>query len=179
MSILKKAILGLVSITVTVLVTKAVEQKLELTFFSSAMNSLWEWVASVGRWLARDVTLPFWIVLILLVLVVLLLVPVLILIYAKYFEKETPSEPEGSPLSEDETVAFVVVGKAIQDGRQFGIDEVRQYSQLSRIAAQNALDNLSRKQLIYLARDRMHYNYIDLTPLGREYFLELESSTAA
>lgn len=118
-------------------------------------------------------------VLLLLVLTTVLLVPFLILIYVRFFEKETHSVQQAAPLSQDETVAFVVVGKAIQEGHQFGMDEVRQYSQLSRIATQNALDNLMHKQLIYVARDRMHYNYIDLTPMGREYFLELESSTAA
>lgn len=175
MSILKKSMLGLVSIVATVLVTKAVEQKLELTFFSSAMSALWAWVVSVGTWFTRDITLPFWLFLSLLVVATVLLLLFLILIYVRLSEKETQSGQPRSPLSEDETVAFVVVGKAIQEGHQFGIDDVRQYSQLSRIATQNALDNLLHKRLIHVARDRMHYTYIDLTPMGREYFLELET----
>lgn len=179
MSILKKSTLGLVSIVATVLVTKAVEQKLELTFFSSAMSTLWAWVVSVGTWFTRDITLPFWLLLSLLVVATVLLLLFLILIYVRLSEKETQLEQPVAPLSQDETLAFVVVGRAIQEGHQFGVDEVRQYSKLSRIATTNALDNLIYKQLIYVARDRMHYNYIDLTPMGREYFLELETESLA
>lgn len=131
----------------------------------------------MGRWLVRDVTLPFWVVLTLLVLTTLLAVPSLIFIYVKFFEEKLHSTQQAVPLSQDETVAFVVLGKAIQEGHQFGMDDVRQYTRLSRIATQSALDNLMHKQLIYVARDRMHYNYIDLTPMGREHFLELENQS--
>lgn len=159
-------------------ITKFVESHYDVSIFGPAITWLLSGIVSVGQWIGRDVTLPFWMVLILLVLVALLLVPFLALVYARFFEKDTQLETFGSPLSADEKVAFIVVGKAIQEGDQFGVDEVREHSQLSRIATQNALDNLFHKQLIRLARDRMHYNYIDLTPLGREYFLELEASTA-
>lgn len=152
--------------------TKFVEGYYDVSFFSPAISGLWSWMGSFGIWFAGDVSLPFWLVMILLVLIVLLLVPVLALVYARYEKVETPS---GSPLTDDQTLVFVVVGNAIQAGCQFGFDDVLKNSGLSRIATQNALDHLARVGLVRSARGSYGLQYADLTPLGREYFLELES----
>lgn len=152
--------------------TKFVEGYYDVSFFSPAISGLWSWMGSVGSWFARDVSLPFWVVMILLILILLLLVPVLALVYAR-FEKVEP--PSGSPLTDDQTLVFVVVGNAIQAGCQFGFDDVLRNSGLSRIATQNALDHLARVGLVRPARGSYGIQYADLTPLGREHFLELES----
>ncbi|KWS51091.1 MULTISPECIES: hypothetical protein [Pseudomonas syringae group] len=152
--------------------TKFVESYYDVSFFSPAISGLLSWMGSVGSWFARDVSLPFWVVIILLILILLLLVPVLALVYARYEKVEPPS---GSPLTDDQTLVFVVVGNAIQAGCQFGFDEVLRNSGLSRIATQNALDHLTRVGLVRPVRGSYGFQYADLTPRGREHFLELES----
>ena len=152
--------------------TKFVEGYYDVSFFSPAISGLWSWMGSVGSWFARDVSLPFWVVMILLILILLLLVPVLALVYAR-FEKVEP--PSGSPLTDDQNRVFVVVGKSIQEGYQVGFDQVREISGLSRIATQNALDHLYSVGLVRPVRGSYGFQYADLTPLGRDYFLELES----
>jgi hypothetical protein len=61
------------------------------------------------------------------------------------------------------------VGKALQGGCQFGFDEVRETSGLSRIATQNALDHLYRVGPVSPTRGAYGYSYADLTPLVREH----------
>jgi len=136
---------------------------------------------SVGSWFARDVSLPFWAVMLALILIVLLMVPVAALVYARY-ERVEPvdgTSTDGAPLTDDQNLVFLVVGNAIQQGRQFGFDEVLKNSGLSRIATQNALDHLARVGLIRPVRGAYGGNYADLTPLGREHFLELEALTTS
>lgn len=158
-------------------ITKWVESQLNLSFFSPAISGLWSWIKSGGSWLARDVSFPFWVVMLALVLIVLLMVPVAALVYARY-EKVEPAAgaaAEGAPLTDDQNLVFLVVGNAIQQGYQFGFDEVLENSGLSRIATQNALDHLARVRLIRPVRGHYGGHYADLTPQGREYFLELEA----
>ncbi len=106
--------------------------------------------------------------------------PVALLVYARY-EKVTSvggTDADGAPLTDDQNLVFLVVGNAIQQGLQFGFDEILEDSGLSRIATQNALDHLARVRLIRPVRGAYGRNYADLTPLGREHFLELEALTA-
>jgi hypothetical protein len=153
-------------------ITKWVESQLNLSFFSPAILGLWSWIKSGGSWLARDVSFPFWVVMLALVLIVLMVVPVVALVYARN-EKVEPAA--GAPLTGDQNLVFLVVGNAIQQGYQFGFDEVLENSGLSRIATQNALDHLARVRLIRPVRGHYGSHYADLTPLGREHFLELEA----
>ncbi|MBJ2242500.1 hypothetical protein [Pseudomonas sp. MF6768] len=173
-----KKILGWVLGTVAAVpITKWVESQLNLSFFSPAISGLWSWITSVGSWFARDVSLPFWVVMLVLVLMVLLMLPVVALVYARY-EKVEPADSAstgGAPLTDDQNLVFLVVGNAIQQGYQFGFDEVLKNSGLSRIATQNALDHLASVRLIRPVRDHYGGHYADLTPLGREHFLELEA----
>lgn len=173
-----KNILGWVLGTVAAVpITKWVESQLNLSFFSPAISGLWSWMQSVGSWLARDVSFPFWVVMLVLVLMVLLMLPIASLVYAR-FEKVSPADDAsagGAPLTDDQSRVFVVVGNAIQEGYQFAFDDVRKHSGLSRIATQNALDHLARVGLIRAVRGSYGFNYPDLTPMGREHFLELEA----
>ncbi|ETK18212.1 hypothetical protein H097_12943 [Pseudomonas sp. FH4] len=158
-------------------ITKWVESQLNLSFFSPAILGLWSWMQSVGSWFVRDVSLPFWVVTLVLVLMVLLMWPVVALVYARY-EKVEPvdfASEKGAPLTDDQNLVFLVVGNAIQQGCQFGFDEVRKNSGLSRIATHNALDHLTGVGLVCAVRGSYGGQYADLTPLGRQYFLELES----
>lgn len=158
-------------------ITKWVESQLNLSFFSPAISGLWSWIKSGGNWLARDVSFPFWVVMFTLVLIVLLMVPFAALVYARY-EKIQPAAgvtAEGAPLTDDQNLVFLVVGNAIQQGYQFGFDEVLENSGLSRIATQNALDQLARVRLIRPVPGHYGEHYADLTPLGREHFLKLEA----
>lgn len=156
--------------------TKKVESYYDVSFFSPAISGLWSWMQGVGSWFARDVSLPFWLVMLVLVLMVLLMLPVVALVYARYEKVEPVS---GSPLTDDQNLVFIIVGNAIQAGCQFGFDDVLKNSGLSRIATQNALDHLARVGLVRPARGSYGLQYADLTPMGREYFLELETQSIA
>lgn len=116
-----------------------------------------------------------------LILIVLLMVPIAALVYSRYekFEPVDGAATDGAPLTDDQNLVFLVVGNAIQQGYQFGFDEVLENSGLSRIATQNALDHLARMRLIRPARGAYGCNYADLTPLGREHFLKLEALTTS
>lgn len=172
MSILKKGLAGLGGIIVTVLITKLVEQWFELTFFSSAVSTVWAWLGSAGSWLGRDVSLPFWGIALLFIGSGISVLLFLVFIYTEFFRKVTHVP---SPLTPDQTAAFVVVGRAIEAGCEYGPDEVQQFSGLSRIATQSALDHLYNRRLIRPVRNEWGNNYLDLTSHGREYFLELGS----
>lgn len=157
--------------------TKFVEGYYDVSFFSPAISGLWSWLGSVGSWFARDVSLPFWLVMILLLLIVLLLLPVGVLVYARY-ESDEPSGDEseaGSPLTDDQNRVFVALGNAIQEGYQVGLDEIREITGLSRIATQNSLDHLTAVGLIRGVNGGYGRRVADLTALGREHFLELEA----
>lgn len=91
--------------------------------------------------------------------------------YAR-FEKDR--EPKGAPLTDDQHRAFVAIGMAAQRGEKIGFDQIRQDGQLSRIAAQNALDHLCSVGLIDAVRDAFGFTYPELTPIGRDYYLEIE-----
>ena len=173
MSILTKGLVALGSIIVTVVITKVVEQWFELTFFSSAVATVWAWLGSAGSWLGRDVSLPFWGIALLSICTGISAFLFLIFIYTEFFEKAVPAR---SPLTPDQAAAFVVVGRAIEAGCEYGLDEVQRLSGLSRVATQSALDNLYDKRLICPVRNGWGNTYLDLTSYGREYFLELESS---
>lgn len=173
----KKILYWVVGTVAAVPITKAVESQLNLSFFSPAISGLWSWMQNVGSWFARDVSLPFWAVMLALILIVLLMVPVAALIYGRYEKIETVdgTATDGAPLTNDQNLVFLVVGNAIQQGLQYGFDEILESSGLSRIATQNALDHLARVRLIRPVRGSYGRNYADLTPLGREHFLDLEA----
>jgi hypothetical protein len=174
-SILKWVVRGLMAVVGTVVLApfaKWGEEQLNLSILSPLIDGVWSWLQSVGSWLARDVSFPFWVVMLVLVLIVLLMLPVVALVIARYEKMEPDS---GSPLTDDQNRVFVVVGSAIQEGYQFQFDDVRQSSGLSRIATQNALDHLTAVGLIRPVNGAYGRRYADLTPLGREHFLELEA----
>lgn len=174
-SILKWVVRGLMAVVGTVVLApfaKWGEEQLNLSILSPLIDGVWSWIKSVGSWLARDVSFPFWVVMLVLVLIVLLMLPVVALVIARYEKVESDS---GSPLTDDQNRVFVVVGNAIQEGYQFQFDDVRQSSGLSRIATQNALDHLTVVGLIRPVNGSYGRRYADLTPLGREHFLELEA----
>ncbi|ROO08084.1 hypothetical protein BK673_16215 [Pseudomonas fluorescens] len=153
--------------------TKFVESYYDVSVFSS----LWNWIRSVGNWLAKDVSLPLWVMFVLSLMSALLVLLVGLLVYVRFEKQETPADLEstGAPLSDDQNLVFLVVGNAIQQGYQFGFDDVLGSSGLSRIATQNALDHLANVGLIRPVRSSYGGNYADLTPMGRDHFLELEA----
>lgn len=174
---MKKVLWWGVGTVAAVPITKWVETQLNLSFFSPAISGIWSWIKGLGSWFVRDVSLPFWVVLLAIVLIVLLLVPIGALVYARYEKTETVDDAStgGGPLTDDQNLVFLVVGNAIQQGYQFRFDDVRESSGLSRIATQNALDHLTRVGLIHPVRGSFGFNYADLTPMGREHFVELEA----
>jgi hypothetical protein len=180
MSILKKAMLGLVSITATVLVTKAVEQKLELTFFSSAMSVFWAWVEGLGNWIIRDITIPFWVVALVVLIAVVQLV-VIVVTYNRWANAQLEAEGESSTitqLTKEQLHVFTTIGESIERGNYIGFEELLSLVPLSRITTYNALDVLLNSDLIMEGNGRWG-RYIDFTREGRERFLELKSPTVA
>ncbi|WP_207265156.1 hypothetical protein [Pseudomonas sp. GW101-3H06] len=169
MSIVKKLLAGLVGIVVTVLVTKFVEQRMELTFFSSAVGLLWAWVVGVGQWIGRDVSVPFWIVGLLSVFTIVLLLLTLAFVYTRFFESTGQS---WKSLTKDQQLAFAVIADAIQAEREIGHDTVRQVSGLSVIATRNAINVLFNVRLICHSRNSWGNYYLDLTHRGQEQYLE-------
>ncbi|MDN7141992.1 hypothetical protein KC131_15195 [Pseudomonas sp. JQ170] len=155
-------------------ITKWVEGELNLSFFSPAISGLWGWLKGIANWFARDVSLPFWLLMLMIVLMVALAVPVGLLIYARYEKGEAPA---GAPLTDDQNLAFVIIGKAIQEGYEPGFDDVLRHSRLSRIATQNALEHLTAVGLIRPVSAPFGRRYAELTALGRKHFLELEASS--
>ncbi|NWB22872.1 hypothetical protein HX824_19860 [Pseudomonas sp. D4002] len=176
---MKKVLYWALGTVVAVPITKMVESQLNLSFFSPAISGLWSWIQNVGSWFARDVSLPFWAVMLALILIVLLMVPVAALVYGRYEKVGTVdgAATDGAPLTDDQNRVFLVVGNAIQQGYQVGFEEVIESSGLSRIATQYALDHLANVRLIRPVRGSYGRTYADLTPLGREHFLELEALT--
>jgi len=154
-------------------ITKLVESHYNVSYVSSATSALWNWILIFGRWLARDVTLPFWIVLLLFGLTTVLLVPLLVLVYGRYFKSDAP---DSTPLNSDQVRVFYAIGKSIQRGANITFSEIVPLAGLSRIATQNALEVLSDQQLITGVCDLLDYNFISLTREGREFFLDLESN---
>ncbi|WLH33558.1 hypothetical protein PSH79_16630 [Pseudomonas sp. FP2196] len=179
-SIFKWVIRGMWAIIGTVMLApfaKWGEEQLNLSIFSPVIDWVWSWVQSVGSWLARDISFPVWVVMLASLLIVLLMVPVAALVYARYEGGECSGDEAAHslPLTDDQNRVFVVVGSAIQKGYQAEIDEIRQSSGLSRIATQNVLEHLTAVGLIRAVNGAYGRQYADLTPLGREYFLELEA----
>jgi hypothetical protein len=167
-----KKVLGWVFGTVAAVpITKWVESELNLSFFSPAISGLWSWFKGIASWFARDVSVPFWVLMLMIALMVGLAVPIGLLIYARYDKGEISA---GAPLTEDQQKVFVIIGKAIQDGHKLGFEEIRQYSTLSRLAAETAIDHLCDVGLLNPVRNAFGFQYAKLTPLGRDHYLELE-----
>lgn len=168
---LKTVVWWVVATFAAVPLTKLAESHLDVSFFSPAIVGLWNWIQSVWGWLGSDVSFPVWAVILTTLLIVFLLIPVGVLVYARY---EKAWETKGAPLTEDQHRAFVAIGMAAQRGEKIGFDQIRQDGRLSRIATQNALDHLYNVGLIDALRDSFGFTYPELTPLGRDYYLELE-----
>ena len=149
--------------------TKFVESYYDVSIFSPAITGVWSWIVSIGSWFASDVSFPIWLVFLLGLLMTLLAVPVLKRGYVRYF-KDAESE---APLSKNDLIALAAVGDGIQGSYQFGIDDVMTHANLSRIPAQIAIDSLFKNGLIREGRDHMGFVYIDLTPDGRQMYVEM------
>ncbi|NSX19661.1 hypothetical protein HTV13_07430 [Pseudomonas putida] len=171
---MKKVFGWVLGTVLAVPITKWVEDELNLSVFSPAISWIWSWLKSVASWVARDVSIPFWVLMLMIVLMVALAVPIGLLIYARY-EKEVPTT--GAPLTDDQNLAFIIIGNAIQAGHEPGFDDVLRHSGLSRIATQNALEHLTAVGLIRPVSAPFGRRYAELTALGREHFLELEASS--
>ncbi|MCH7420693.1 hypothetical protein [Pseudomonas mosselii] len=169
---LKTLGLWVVATVAAVPLTKVAESSFDVSFFSPYIVRLWNWIQSGWSWLGSDVSLPAWLMLLLSLMSLLLVCFLGVLVYVRWFEKE--EEHQGAPLTDEQERAFVVLGKAIQEGHKIGFDEVREYSGLSRIATQNALDHLYSVGLIRPVHNSFGFQYADLTPLGRDHYLDLE-----
>jgi hypothetical protein len=170
---LKTVMWWVVGTVATVPLTKLVESYFDVSFFTPAIMKLFGWVQSAWGWLGNDVSLPVWVTLLLCLTSLLSLVFLGFFVYANWFE-EGEETPEGAPLTDDQQKVFVVIGKAFQDGHNVDSDGIRRFSGLSRIATQNAIDHLYRVGLIRPVRNLYGAHYADLTPKGRDYYLELE-----
>ena len=145
------------------------EDQLNPSILSPLIDGVWSWIVSIGSWFASDVSFPIWLVFLLGLLMTLLAVPVLKRGYVRYF-KDAESE---APLSKNDLIALAAVGDGIQGSYQFGIDDVMTHANLSRIPAQIAIDSLFKNGLIREGRDHMGFVYIDLTPDGRQMYVEM------
>ncbi|MHC8305407.1 hypothetical protein [Pseudomonas sp. PB3P13] len=151
-------------------ITQWVETRLNVSFFSPAIDGLWSWFTALGAWLTRDVSLPFWCVLLLLVIMTLLAIPLLIFIYARY--EPDAEEVKSHPLSNEQMQVFLCVGSSVNRGENLTFSGLLEYTRLPRITTHHALDVLGGYQLITGATDTMGYEYIDLTHRGREFYLD-------
>lgn len=154
--------------------TKLAESSLDVSVFSPYIMGLWHWIESGWNWLGSEVSLPVWVSLLLCLGSLLSLALIGVVVYARWFEKNEQQAPEGAPLTDEQQKVFVVIGKAFQDGHKVDSDGIRRFSGLSRIATQNAIDHLYRVGLIRPVRNLYGSQYADLTPEGRDYYLELE-----
>lgn len=164
----------MVATVAAVPLTKLAESSLDVSIFSPYIMGLWHWIQGLWSALGDDVSVSRWVILLLSLMSIMLVCFAGIAVYVNVFQKEEEEAPKGAPLTEDQQKAFVVVGKTIQAGHKIGFDDVRQFTGLSRIATQNALDHLYNVGLIKPVRSRYGSNYADLTPLGRDQYLELE-----
>lgn len=164
----------MVATVAAVPLTKLAESSLDVSIFSPYIMGLWHWIQGLWSALGDDVSVSRWVILLLSIMSIMLVCFAGIAVYVNVFQKEEEEAPKGAPLTDDQQRAFVVIGKAIQEGHKIGFDEIREYSRLSRIATQNALDHLYSVNLIHPVRNGRGFQYADLTPLGRDYYLELE-----
>lgn len=151
-------------------ITKWVETQLNLSVFSPAIDGLWSWFEALGAWLSRDVSVPVWFLLLLLVITTVLVIPLLMLIYARY---EPHAEVVNShPLNNEQLQVFLCVGSSVNRGENLTFTDLLEYTRLPRITTHHALDVLGGYQLITGATDTMGYEYIDLTYRGRKFYLD-------
>ncbi|MEN5037152.1 hypothetical protein [Pseudomonas sp. TWI929] len=166
---------GAVGTIATTALGKIVESVFEVSLISPAILTLWGWIKGLWGWLGSDVAMPVWLILLLCLAGLSAVVVIGVLVYVNYFEEGEGEElPEDAPLTHDQLNVFVAIGKAYQDGHHLGLEEILEHSQLSRIAAQRALDHLCNAGLIRPARSRFGTQHADLTPQGQDYYLELE-----
>lgn len=150
--------------------TKWVESHYNVSFFSPAISGLWDWITSVGRWLGRDVTLPFWLAT-LVVLITLALFSILVVVYRRSAESE--DDHSTMQFTDKQILVLAAVGDAMERGAPVGFDELVSATGLSRITNHNALDVLLHNRMITTQRSLYGQDYIALTYAGREFYLEL------
>jgi len=154
-------------------ITKLVESHYDVSFFSPAIMELWNSILSVGDWVARDVTISFWVVALLSSCSFILVLLALAFVYTHASEESGKS---WYSLTKDQQLVFNVVADAIENDRQIGHDSVRKISGLSVIATRSALDFLFHINLLCINRDSWGNSYLDLTYQGQEQYLKLGSS---
>lgn len=170
-----KTLKTVVGIIITAAITKATESLFDVSIFKPIILTLWGWVQGLWAWLGSEVAMPMWLILLLCLAGLAAVVVIGVLVYVNYFEEgEGEETPEESPLTHDQLNVFTAIGKAYQAGHHLGFEEILEYSQLSRIAAQRALDHLCNAGLIRPARSRFGTQHADLTPQGQDFYLELE-----
>lgn len=168
-SSLRTALLWVTGTVATVPITQLVERHYDVSIFSPVITGLWNWIMGVANWLGGDVTLPAWMILLLLTLATVLVVPFLILIYVKVFESDS------APLTDEQMRVFITVGKSIEADCPISLEGLVRDARYSRIVAHSALDVLSSRGLVTPATDIRGLDYVDLTSAGRAFFLSLRN----
>jgi hypothetical protein len=153
-------------------VTKWVESYYDVSFFSPSITALWNAIMSLGQWLVRDVAVSFWQLGLLYICSFVLLSLFITMFFRLLFKKNVDS---WQSFTEDQKLAFAVVGAAIQNDQQIGHEEVRKLSGLSVIATRTALDVLIHYGLIHVVRNSWGSFYIDLTFRGQQQFMALST----
>ncbi|MNJ31557.1 hypothetical protein D3C77_261980 [compost metagenome] len=166
-SSLRTALLWVAGTVAAVPITKLVERHYDVSIFSPVITGLWNWIMGIVNWLGRDVTLPAWMILLLLTFATLLAVLLLILIYVKVFDSDSAS------LTDEQMHVFVTVGKSIEVGHPISFEGLVRDAGFSRIVAHNALDVLSGRGLVTPGTNSLGLDYVDLTSAGRAFFLSL------
>lgn len=185
MSIVKKGLWGTVSIVATVLVTKLVETKLELTFFSSAMSWLGNWLQSVGSWLDQPVPVQMW-ELMVLVFCVLAALGLMTWIFfdangklAVLGEEVDAANatiaylqaPKEAPPTDEQDRVIAVIAAYDNAGKKCKTQGLPDAAGLTLLQAVAAIDVLEKRKLVSVGFSTAVGKFATLTAAGRAYVL--------
>lgn len=166
-------------------ITMHLEDYYDVSYVSSAVSAVWNWLAANFVWLGHPVGFPLWAILVV-GLGVLIIVAILLWslnsaankandLQAKLTEIENPTVPPLPRLSDTEHAVVMTIAGFLENDHFPEERDVRSHLGLTPLTMQSALDGLYDKCLVEDQRDTNFNDFIDLTQKGRAYALHPDS----
>ncbi|ANH96488.1 hypothetical protein A8L59_03555 [Pseudomonas koreensis] len=175
---IKAPLLWLLGIVLTAVITKAVEDHFQWSFFSPIISLLWAGVVGICEWLAQPVSFPLWFV----ALSILSLLGVLVMVFrttgnetqklkaaeAKIADLLNPKLPR---LNDDQRRVLSAIASFIERQHYANFRELKETLGFSHIVTEGAIDVLRDEGLITWLHNHRGVYEAGLTARGRACIL--------
>lgn len=149
--------------------SKLAESYYKESFFSSTIEAIGGWMASVNRLVENDIYVRIFALMLILMVIVSVAIPRMI----SASVRRKSMAPYVSPFTGDEKTVLIAIGKMTRGRSALESKKVSELTGLSVESAQRALKQLDHLKFTYSSYNRRGKALVELTPQGRRHFLKL------